>query len=151
MAQASLARLDRFLATGGERGVAWKRFLRWNEVQPAVFGGGDPDDALLADVRHRLRAGHEGLELRPFADVAAAFRLYGQTRRLARDSGARTTFETALQTVGQQLAQPSGQWTDEQAEAVAGIVKTEMEGVVDLKVPLVVDTGWGPSWYEAKG
>jgi DNA polymerase-1 len=40
---------------------------------------------------------------------------------------------------------------EEQAEAVAAIVKAEMEGVVDLKVPLVVDAGWGKSWYEAKG
>jgi DNA polymerase I len=39
----------------------------------------------------------------------------------------------------------------EQAEPVAQLVKAEMEGVADLKVPLVVDTGWGPSWYEAKG
>ncbi len=40
---------------------------------------------------------------------------------------------------------------EEQAEAVARIVKAEMEGVADLKVPLVVDVGWGRSWYEAKG
>jgi DNA polymerase I len=40
---------------------------------------------------------------------------------------------------------------EEQAEPVAQIVKAEMEGVVDLKVPLVVDVGWGGSWYEAKG
>ncbi|HEX9940579.1 MAG TPA: DNA polymerase I [Thermoanaerobaculia bacterium] len=40
---------------------------------------------------------------------------------------------------------------EEQAEPVARIVKAEMEGVADLKVPLVVDTGWGGSWYEAKG
>ncbi|HEV2851803.1 MAG TPA: DNA polymerase I [Thermoanaerobaculia bacterium] len=40
---------------------------------------------------------------------------------------------------------------EEQAEPVAQIVKSEMEGVADLKVPLVVDTGWGKSWYEAKG
>jgi DNA polymerase-1 len=40
---------------------------------------------------------------------------------------------------------------EEQAEAVAGIVKAEMEGVADLKVPLVADAGWGKSWYEAKG
>ena len=39
---------------------------------------------------------------------------------------------------------------EEQAEAVAAIVKAEMEGVVELKVPLVVDAGWGKSWYEAK-
>jgi DNA polymerase I len=40
---------------------------------------------------------------------------------------------------------------EEQAEAVAQLVKAEMEGVADLKVPLVVDTGFGTSWYEAKG
>ena len=40
---------------------------------------------------------------------------------------------------------------EEQAEAVAQIVKAEMEGVADLKVPLVADAGWGKSWYEAKG
>jgi DNA polymerase-1 len=37
-----------------------------------------------------------------------------------------------------------------EAEPVAKIVKEEMEGVADLKVPLVVDVGWGESWYEAK-
>jgi DNA polymerase-1 len=40
---------------------------------------------------------------------------------------------------------------EEQAEAVARLVQDEMAGVVDLKVPLVVDAGWGRSWYEAKG
>jgi DNA polymerase-1 len=35
-------------------------------------------------------------------------------------------------------------------EAVAALVREEMEGVAALKVPLVVDVGWGPSWYEAK-
>ncbi|HEX7181833.1 MAG TPA: DNA polymerase I [Thermoanaerobaculia bacterium] len=38
-----------------------------------------------------------------------------------------------------------------QAETVARAVKEEMEGVAQLKVPLVVDVGWGKSWYEAKG
>jgi DNA polymerase-1 len=36
------------------------------------------------------------------------------------------------------------------AETVAGPVRQEMEGVADLAVPLVVDVGWGKSWYEAK-
>jgi DNA polymerase-1 len=35
-------------------------------------------------------------------------------------------------------------------EAVAKLVRDEMEGVADLAVPLVVDVGWGKSWYEAK-
>ncbi|MFN7942935.1 MAG: DNA polymerase I [Thermoanaerobaculia bacterium] len=37
-----------------------------------------------------------------------------------------------------------------QAEAVAALVKREMEGVARLAVPLVVDTGIGPNWGEAK-
>ena len=37
-----------------------------------------------------------------------------------------------------------------QAQDVSRLVKAEMEGVASLKVPLVVDTGWGASWYEAK-
>ncbi|MES1244211.1 MAG: DNA polymerase I [Acidobacteriota bacterium] len=36
------------------------------------------------------------------------------------------------------------------ADAVAVLVREEMEGVAQLQVPLVVDAGWGASWYEAK-
>jgi DNA polymerase-1 len=39
---------------------------------------------------------------------------------------------------------------EENAAAVAELVREEMEGVARLQVPLVVDAGWGPSWYEAK-
>ncbi len=35
-------------------------------------------------------------------------------------------------------------------EAVAALVKKGMEEVAELAVPLVVDVGWGRSWYEAK-
>src|SRR6202035_5425193 len=37
-----------------------------------------------------------------------------------------------------------------EAAEIARLVKEEMEGVASLKVPLVVDVGWGKSWYEAK-
>lgn len=40
--------------------------------------------------------------------------------------------------------------TDESnSEAAAGIVREEMEGVVDLALPLKVDIGWGPDWQAA--
>ena len=35
-------------------------------------------------------------------------------------------------------------------DALAALVREEMEGVADLAVPLVVDVGTGPDWYEAK-
>jgi len=39
---------------------------------------------------------------------------------------------------------------EDEVETVAGQVTAEMEGVAELAVPLVVDVGWGKSWYEAK-
>jgi DNA polymerase-1 len=44
------------------------------------------------------------------------------------------------------LEAPAGE-----AERVAGLVRAEMEGAARLAVPLVVETGIGPNWGEAKG
>jgi len=30
------------------------------------------------------------------------------------------------------------------------LVREEMEGAIDLDVPVVVETGAGPTWYDAK-
>jgi DNA polymerase-1 len=38
----------------------------------------------------------------------------------------------------------------EEVEAVKALVRREMEGVADLRVPLVVDTGAGKNWRDAK-
>jgi len=35
-------------------------------------------------------------------------------------------------------------------DSVAELVRTEMEGVAQLDVPLVVEIGSGPTWYDAK-
>ena len=35
-------------------------------------------------------------------------------------------------------------------QAVADLVREEMEGVHPLDVPLTVDLGWGPNWVDAK-
>ncbi len=38
----------------------------------------------------------------------------------------------------------------DEAAAVADLVRREMEGVAELAVPLVVETGVGPTWFDAK-
>ncbi|MDU6792165.1 MAG: DNA polymerase, partial [Anaerococcus sp.] len=39
---------------------------------------------------------------------------------------------------------------ENELEEVKQIVKDEMEKVLDMKVPLEVDTNMGKTWYEAK-
>ncbi|MBP9142908.1 MAG: DNA polymerase I [Thermoanaerobaculia bacterium] len=39
----------------------------------------------------------------------------------------------------------------DEAPAVAELVRSEMAGVAELAVPLVVDSGIGPTWFDAKG
>jgi DNA polymerase-1 len=38
----------------------------------------------------------------------------------------------------------------DEAEAVKAVVQKTMESVCELRVPLVVDLGFGPNWAEAK-
>ena len=38
----------------------------------------------------------------------------------------------------------------DELEAVAALAREEMEGVVELKVPLVAEPSWGATWAEAK-
>jgi DNA polymerase-1 len=38
----------------------------------------------------------------------------------------------------------------EEAEVLGELVRSHMENVVELRVPLVVDIGVGPNWLEAK-
>ncbi|MDL2274334.1 DNA polymerase I, partial [Oscillospiraceae bacterium OttesenSCG-928-G22] len=39
---------------------------------------------------------------------------------------------------------------EQDADTVAAILKKEMEGVMELRVPLRADAAWGKSWYDAK-
>ncbi|MBD3337134.1 MAG: hypothetical protein GF355_16585, partial [Candidatus Eisenbacteria bacterium] len=34
---------------------------------------------------------------------------------------------------------------------LGGLVRREMEGAAELSVPLVVDQGWGRTWWDAHG
>ena len=38
----------------------------------------------------------------------------------------------------------------DEVDEVVRIVRSEMEGAADLKVPLTVDIGLGPNWLDAK-
>ncbi len=70
------ARLERYLATGGANGAAWKRYLKWDEMQAQLRPGVVADLAVLEQVYRRYLADHTGLELPVWRNVAAALRSY---------------------------------------------------------------------------
>jgi DNA polymerase-1 len=39
--------------------------------------------------------------------------------------------------------------TKDELEIVKELIKTNMENVLELKVPLTVEMGYGKNWYEA--
>ena len=72
----AVSHVERFLQGGsGDREVAWKTYLEWNDFanaisQPAI----DADQ--LETTRQRLMRGDEGLELGPFSDLRRALDHY---------------------------------------------------------------------------
>ena len=75
--EAAVAKLDRYLKSGGANGAAWREYLRWNDLE-AQLKADKPDVDVLKSVSQRFAADQVGLELPVFADVAAAARALRQ-------------------------------------------------------------------------
>ena len=101
---------------------------------PSVLVGfsGGVDSALLAVVARQV-LGRD----RSVAAIGVSPSLATEQRTVALDIAA--TFDLNLVEVP----------TDELDET-REVVRTVMEGVAELRVPLVVDMGFGPNWAEAK-
>lgn len=73
---AAVEQLEQFLATGGERGAGWKRYLQWDGLEQSLAAAANPNLALLVQSLQRFRSGAAGSELPPFQRVAAAIENY---------------------------------------------------------------------------
>lgn len=67
--------LAEYLGTG-ENGMAWKRYLQWNELQAQLAEGAEPDQGQIAKIIDKLTANEEGLELPEFQQLARALERY---------------------------------------------------------------------------
>lgn len=72
---AAVKRLDERLAAAGPSGEAWRKYLRWDELQQELASA-TPKREVLTGVYQRLSAGEEGLNLVWFVDVQRALRQY---------------------------------------------------------------------------
>ena len=72
----SLAELNKYLASGGKNGAAWKRYLLFDELFSSLQPGVEVQPAPLTAALHRFRANYPGLELAPFQNVATSLEAY---------------------------------------------------------------------------
>lgn len=105
----------------------------------------------LPDITSRnpnLRANAERMAINARIQGTAADILKITMIRLARRLADEHPAASLLLTVHDELVL---EVPEAEVEAVAALAKEVMEGVCELDAPLVVDTGWGKTWYDAKG
>jgi len=68
--------LGTYLATGGENGAAWKRYLKWEQLRGQLKADAKPRLEVLVEVYRRYTANHVGLALSRFTRVGNGLRRY---------------------------------------------------------------------------
>jgi hypothetical protein len=100
----ALARLDAYLTKGGKNGLAWKKYLLWDELSDALKPAGTFKADVLARVLARFRANKVGLELPVFTSVSDSLEEYRGLLEQAANANARAEFEAALDKLSKALA-----------------------------------------------
>lgn len=113
-------RLDRYLATGGANGVAWKRYLKWDEMQQQLRAGAAPDLVVLEQIHGRYMADHAGLEWPIWRNVATALRAYIDLSAALTDPQPEETFRAELVRLAESL-ESYGKTADSEALERAGV------------------------------
>jgi hypothetical protein len=80
---ARMTDLERFVRPTSENGRRWLRYLRWDNLRQSVDAQGDPDRRALATTYQRLNRDENGLELKPFRNMAKALEFYMQLSQIA--------------------------------------------------------------------
>jgi hypothetical protein len=100
---ASIARLDRYLVSGGANGQNWKRFLRWDEMRRELARGTNADIDLLDEIQMLYTSGHAGFEMPIYADVGKALRRYIDTLDTFRNPEARQHYEARIDALAEDV------------------------------------------------
>ena len=120
--EAAVAKLDRYLKSGGANGAAWREYLRWKDLE-AQLKADKPDVDTLKSVSQRFAADQVGLELPVYADVAAPLERYLNDLTASKED-LKTQYATQLKTLSEELKQYAAGQNDELAlglgDALAG-------------------------------
>jgi hypothetical protein len=122
LAQA-IDRMDRRLAQDGANGAAWRKYLQSDALRSELRGAAQPDRALLFRIYGQYNAGHDGLELVWFIDVAQALRNYIAMLGAVGNPAIRTTFAERMGSLATNLQTYAAQPTMEKAQDIGDAVR----------------------------
>ncbi|MFV2070146.1 MAG: hypothetical protein ACC645_24530, partial [Pirellulales bacterium] len=95
--------LDAYLASGGENGAAWKKYLKWDKLQSQLAVDAAPELKSVSEVYRRYRANHPGLEMPVFTNVAEALQCYYDLAAVKLNPKASEQFASELDTLATRL------------------------------------------------
>ena len=111
--QAAVAKLDRYLQSGGANGKAWREYLRWNDLDSQLKAEKTDLDALKL-VAQRFSADQRGLELPVFTDVSKVLARYSKDLAASK-TDQKGEFVTQLKGLAEDLKQYEAGPNDELA------------------------------------
>ncbi len=100
---AAVERLDRYLATGGQNGLNWKRYLRWDEMRSELQKGKSADLDVLNEIQTLYASGYAGFEMPIYANVGSALRRYIDTLETYNDREAQAHYEARIDALADDL------------------------------------------------
>lgn len=93
---AAADRLDRYLQTGGQNGLNWKQFLRWDVMREQLARGTSADLDVLNEIHLLYLSGHVGFEMPVYADVGKALRRYIDALETHNNRDAQSHYEARI-------------------------------------------------------
>ena len=110
--------LDAFLPAGTANTLAWRRYLRWDELQAQLQPEAETDLRTLGEIYLQLTQDQSGLELPAFRNLAEALRRYGDLAALANQPELDRWYAAQLDKLADALEQYADAPTQEDRQAI---------------------------------
>lgn len=114
--EGAVARLDRFLKSGGPNAAGWKEFLRWKTLNEQLAAK-QPDADALKSVLQQFTADENGLEMPVFTHVGTALERYLHDLAARKDE-LKAEYAAQLKELAEELKAYAAGSTDELAFAL---------------------------------
>jgi hypothetical protein len=116
--KAAAAAVDQRFANAGPSGDGWKEYLSWDQFKAELLKA-KPDNTVLANTYGKLAAGHEGLELKWFADLRVVLGNYLQVAASVGNADLAAAFNTQIAELTQQIKSLKDHPTTDETRTIA--------------------------------